>query len=125
MHSERLIAPGSLIGTRARKPRTKEQREALLTEDTVEQYLRKRVRALGGKTKKLTAIDEAGWPDRLVLWPGAVAHFVETKRPKGGRYEPMQLRVHARLRALGFGVHVLRTKALVDNYVGTCAPHAR
>lgn len=57
-----------------------------------------------------------GWPDRMVLLPGA-PEFVETKRPKGGRFEPLQLRVHAMLRGLGYTVCVLRTKAEVDEYV--------
>jgi len=40
--------------------------------------------------------------------------YMELKRPKGGRFEPLQLRVHRRLRALGCEVHVCFTKEQVD-----------
>lgn len=58
-----------------------------------------------------------GWPDREIYWPNGAAHFVETKRPKGGRYEPTQLRTHEDLRRLGYQVHVLNTVKQVDEYM--------
>lgn len=44
----------------------------------------------------------AGVPDRIILLPGGRVAFVETKRPKGGRYSPRQLWWRRKLTALGF-----------------------
>lgn len=82
------------------------------TEDTVESHLVKRVKALGGVAVKLMMLP--GWPDRLVLLPGAVILFVELKRPHGGKDEPRQPRVQAMLRGLGFTMLKLNTKEAVD-----------
>ncbi len=81
------------------------------TEDAVENHLVRRVKALRGECPKLYV---RRWPDRAVYLPGGVHALCETKRPKGGRYQPGQLRQHARLRKLGHLVYVCHTKALVD-----------
>lgn len=91
---------------------TKSKRERMVTEDTVEEYLRKRVEALRGKALKMMGL--TGWPDRLVLLPGGVVVFVELKRPKGGKFEPMQPHVLRWLKNAGFNVYVIRTKEQVD-----------
>lgn len=82
------------------------------TENAVEKYLRLEVKKLRGSCPKLQLL--TGWPDRLVLLPGARLFFVETKRPKGGKMEPLQPQVHAMLRSLGFRVYVCKTKEEVD-----------
>lgn len=89
--------------------------ERLTTEDTVEKHLRLKVKALGGLCIKLNPFGYAGIPDRLVLLPRGRIAFYELKRPVGGQYEPLQLRWHAKLRRLGFTVHVCRTKQQVDD----------
>ena len=87
-------------------------------EAAVERHLRKRMLEQGGMCKKLKPpMGEKGWPDRTCLWPGARCDFIELKRPKGGRFEPLQKLTHKRLRKLGFTVAVLRTKEQVDNYI--------
>lgn len=83
------------------------------TETTVESHLKKRVKERKGLCIKLFM---RGWPDRLVLLRGGRVVFVELKRPVGGKYEPLQERNHAKLRALGFVVLVLNTKALIDHH---------
>lgn len=88
--------------------------ERLATEDTVENHLRKVVKTMRGMCIKLNPFGCTGIPDRLVLLPGGVALFYELKRPVGGRFEPLQQRWHAKLRKLGFTVHVCHTKALVE-----------
>lgn len=85
----------------------KRQRKAV-TEDTVEGYLVEQVHERGGQCPKLLFLP--GWPDRLVLLHGGWIAFVETKRPIGGRPEPLQPRVQAMLRKLGFRVQVINTK---------------
>jgi hypothetical protein len=89
-------------------------------EAQVEAHLVRRVKALGGETRKVIWPGRRGAPDRLVLLPGE-ALFVELKRPKHGRLEPHQLREHARLRASGFTVAVLSTPAEVDAALGLSA----
>jgi hypothetical protein len=83
----------------------------------IEKYLRLGVKRLGGLCIKLNPFGYAGIPDRLVLLPGGRMCFVELKRPVGGKYEPLQLRWHSKLRQLGFTVHVCRTKEQVDDQV--------
>jgi hypothetical protein len=89
--------------------------EQYATEDTVEAHLRKRVKALRGLCFKLHPFFFGnGIPDRLVLLPGGRVLFFELKRPKGGRFEPLQERCHAKLRRMGFVVHVCNTKNSVN-----------
>lgn len=85
------------------------------TEDSVENYLVSRCAALGVPCEKLKGTQ--GWFDRIVFWNGGKPSLVETKRPKGGRYEPLQLRTHAKYRKLGYDVAVLYTKTEVDEFI--------
>lgn len=89
-----------------------------VTEDAVEGYLVRRIaavcpRALCIKFKPY----RVGWPDRNVYWPDGIHDVIETKRPKGGRFEPLQLRTHDKLRKLGHNVFVILTKDQVDEYI--------
>lgn len=59
-------------------------------ERDIEQKLRKKVEACGGKCLKWVCPGWSGVPDRIVLLPGGRVIFVETKRPKGGRLSPLQ-----------------------------------
>ncbi len=96
--------------------RTLRERLKAQTEDAIEGHLVKVVKAHRGICIKLPAIWYAGIPDRLVLLPGARVLFVETKRPVGGVFEKLQPRWIAKLRALGFTVHVWHTKGSIDAY---------
>lgn len=87
-------------------------RERLETEDTVENHLIKQVKAARGLNIKLRFM--RGWPDRLVLLPEGVLVFFELKRPFGGVFEPLQLRIHMKLRRMGFRVFVCSTKRQVN-----------
>jgi hypothetical protein len=87
-----------------------------VTEAVIEKYLCDQVKVRGGMCIKLNSL--RGLPDRLVLLPGCVAHFVELKRPVGGTYEPLQLRTHERMRALGATVSVINAKHDVDKLLG-------
>ena len=55
----------------------------------------------GGRCEKLVNVGFAGFPDRTLLLPGGFVIFVETKRPKGGRYSALQNKWRDWLLALG------------------------
>jgi hypothetical protein len=93
---------------------SRDQRKVL--ESAIEAHLTRRVKALRGRAPKMQYV--RGWPDRLVALPGAL-FFVETKRPKGGRYEPLQQYIHRKLRDMGHTVLILNTKAKVDDVFDT------
>ena len=71
-------------------------------EKDIEKKLREMIEEHGGKCVKWVCPGWVGVPDRLVLLPGGRIHFVETKRPKGGRYSAMQDKWRDWLHALGF-----------------------
>lgn len=71
-------------------------------EKDIETKLRQMVERHGGKCLKWVCPGWVGVPDRIVLLPGGRALFVETKRPKGGRIEPMQQMWKKWLKELGF-----------------------
>ena len=85
------------------------------TEDWVEDYLVKRAIAEGALAPKVKGL--RGWPDRNIIWFNGVIDFIETKRPKGGQFEPLQLRIHAKLRQRGHNVFVFYNRAQVDEYI--------
>lgn len=89
-------------------------------ESIIEGHLVRRVKQYGGLAIKMQK--RRGWPDRIVLWEGGLTHWIELKRPKGGRYEPLQLRVHQLIRRMGHTCIVLNTKEAVDEYVAQYAP---
>lgn len=89
-----------------------------MKESAIETYLAKRVRALGGECRKVKFIGHDGAPDRLVMLPPqrsvlGPAFWVETKT-RTGALRPCQIREHARLRAMGQLVYVIRSTAEVD-----------
>ena len=92
-------------------------------ENEVEGHLRRRVEKAGGICVKFLPDFARGFPDRIVLLPGGVLVWVETKRPQGGVLSPVQKVQHVLLRRLGQRVEVVWTKdqadALIDSLVGT------
>lgn len=83
-------------------------------ESSVEQYLRRKVEAAGGRCVKFDPGNYRGWPDRIVLLPGGVIAWVETKRPSGGRVAPAQRIAHEELLRLGQRVVIVWSKEEVD-----------
>lgn len=83
-----------------------------LRESDIEDYLVKRVRAMGGEVRKVRWIGRRGAPDRLVMMPTATI-WVELKAP-GKTPEPHQLREHERMRALGQRVEVVDSLQSVE-----------
>lgn len=99
--------------------------DAEVRESVIEDYLLRRLRSLGHRrtlVKKISGPGWRGWPDRMVLYDDdaqdyGCTHWIELKRPKGGKFEPLQERRHEKLRGMGFVVRVLNTKAKVDGYI--------
>ena len=87
---------------------------ALKKESAVEAELVTRVQLAGGMAKKVTVIGERGFFDRLVILPGARVIFAELKRPQGGVLSAHQKQWHARCRALGVEVALIRRSADID-----------
>jgi hypothetical protein len=84
-------------------------------EDTVEEELVRRVRALGGRCEKMSMKGRRGFFDRLVVLPGAKIYFCECKRLVGGVLSPHQMLLHDHYRALGAQVAIIRKSADIDN----------
>jgi hypothetical protein len=87
----------------------------LAKEDSVEEELVRRVRALGGRCEKMAMQGRRGFPDRLVVLPGGRIYLVECKRPVGGRLSPHQISLHAAYEALGVRIAICRNSADIDN----------
>jgi hypothetical protein len=80
----------------------------------IEKYLDKRVKALGGFTRKLKYIGRRGAPDRLVFYKGV--RFVELKAPNK-KPDPVQMGEHATMTTQGAIVHVLSNLYEVDHFI--------
>jgi len=88
-------------------------------ESSVEEYLRKKVKELGGKAYKFVSPGNAGVPDRLVCLPNGKVVFIELKAP-GEKPTPLQLKKHRELQQLGQTVYVIDSKAAVDEWLQSC-----
>ena len=77
-----------------------------MREQCIERQLVRQVHKLGGIAMKFVSPGTAGVPDRLLLFPGGKAVFVETKAP-GRKPRPLQKYRHEQLRNLGFKVYVI------------------
>lgn len=84
-----------------------------MRERDIERHLVERVKALGGEVRKVKWIGRRGAPDRIVMLPDGVLHWVELKRP-GGTAEAHQAREHARMLRMGQRVLVLNTVEKID-----------
>ena len=74
-----------------------------MIERDIERKLREGVREIGGMCLKWVSPGYTGVPDRIILMPGGVIAFAETKAP-GKKERPRQAFVQAALRAMGFTV---------------------
>lgn len=90
-----------------------------MREKNIEAGLKVLVESRSGIYIKLLPFVMMGLPDRLILWPGGVAHFVELKRPDGPKFSPLQLWWHKRLRSYGFRVEVINTQSAINEYMNS------
>ena len=72
-----------------------------MREESVESYLRMRIKDAGGLCIKLNPAGYIGIPDRLIVLPRGWVVFVEVKKPRGGVVGRLQHWWRARLVELG------------------------
>lgn len=77
-----------------------------MRESKIEEKLRIEAKKRGGWAVKFVSPGLDGVPDRLVLFHGGRAAFVEVKAP-GKKMRPLQERRRKQLEALGFRVYCL------------------
>lgn len=97
------------------RPRAREKRAPESEKDT-ERYLTRRVAEAGGLCLKFSSQTEIGYPDRLILLPGARAAWAEVKSEGVKPRRIQQVRISA-LRSLGYRVAVCDTRAAVDAFL--------
>ena len=78
-----------------------------MLEKDLEAKLVKEVKALGGRCLKWVCPGNRGVPDRIILLPGGRVRFVEMKREKGSRIDPLQEYWARVLRGLGFEAYII------------------
>lgn len=71
-------------------------------EKEIEARLTQMVKNHGGLCLKWVCPGWSGVPDRILLLPGGLVMFVETKRPRGGKLSRLQEWWADKLRRLGF-----------------------
>lgn len=94
-------------------------KEKMPRESTIEAYLVRCVKALGGKSSKFVSPGEADQPDRLVKLPHVPLFLVECKRPKGKPPSAGQLAKATEWRGVGVHVYHAATKADIDYILDT------
>ena len=87
-----------------------------MRESTVEDYLVRRVKELGGEVRKVKWIGRRGAPDRFCMFTDRPAVWVELKRP-GAKAEPHQKREHFRMQCMGQAVVVLDSIEAIDRWI--------
>lgn len=87
------------------------------SEKEIEDYLIKRVKEIGGRTRKFTSPGQRSNPDRICVFPGGFVAFVECKRP-GKKLTEKQKRELQQLRDEGHFADWVDSKEKVDAVVG-------
>lgn len=87
-----------------------------MRERDIEKYFREQVKAIGGRAYKFVSPGNSGVPDRLTLFPGGRAVFVELKAP-GKKPTALQLAQGKKISSLGFPVIVIDSKEGVDDLI--------
>ena len=91
-----------------------------MLEKDIERKLIKPIRSLGGLCLKFVTPGFTGVPDRIILLPGGMIRFVETKQP-GKKERARQRLVHGLLRKLGFIVYsTVDSAEKIDRIIADC-----
>lgn len=89
-----------------------------MRESQIEQYFIRRVREVGGLSRKFVSPGRKGVPDRIAVFFGEV-FFVELKAP-GKQLRADQRREHKKLYEAGATVFVIDSIEDVDRFIGRC-----
>jgi hypothetical protein len=92
-----------------------------MRESTIEAYLVREIKKLGGLCEKFTSPGRRSVPDRLVTLTDGQIVFVEVKA-EGKDATPLQQRDHDKRRALGCRVYVVASKSAVDELIKELEP---
>ena len=87
-----------------------------MKEREIEALLRNGVKQLGGRAYKWGSLGNAGVPDRIVVFPGGVVHFVELKQ-EHGKLTRLQTIQQKRLKDLNATVFTLYGLDAVKQYL--------
>jgi hypothetical protein len=91
---------------------------AEVSEKAIERYLVDEVKKLGGVCLKYSNQNMAGYPDRLILLPGAITIWVELKS-KGKHTTALQdIRLRT-LNKLGYDTYICDNKEAIDKIIKT------
>jgi len=86
-----------------------------MRESKVEAYLKKRVKEVGGISRKFVSPGHIGVPDQIVILSGTV-FFVEVKAP-GEKLRDTQKREHKKFNSAGAQVLTISDMEMVDNFL--------
>ena len=89
----------------------------MVREESIEGYLRVRVKDADGLCIKLSPAGYVGIPDRLVILPGGWIALAELKKPRGGQIGKLQYWWRRRLIDLGVRHWFLLTRDDVDGFM--------
>lgn len=90
-----------------------------MLEREIEDYFCWTVEKAGGKTWKFVSPSNRGVSDRIACMPDGSTHFVELKRPKGGKLSVQQQLFAGDMRLLNQNYACLWTKDQVDAWAKT------
>lgn len=96
----------------------------MVSEKIIEEKLRDRVKAIGGRAMKFVSPGNSGVPDRIVVLPGGHIHFIELKRP-GGKTTPLQDLQILKLKKLGCSVRIISGTDEIDDFIECCERQMR
>jgi len=85
-------------------------------ERNIERKLYQKIKEIGGLALKFISPSLNGVPDRIVLLPKGQMYFVELK-DNFEKPSPSQLKVHEKLRKLGFDVRVVDSMDAVEKFI--------
>lgn len=88
-----------------------------MRESTLEKRLVRAVKDVGGLCWKFTSPGLIGVPDRLCMFPGGWAVFVEMKAP-GGKLRPIQEKRHEEIRGIMLPVYTIDSQEGIAELIG-------
>lgn len=80
-----------------------------MLEKDLEAKLVREIKAMGGMCLKWVCPGNRGVPDRIALLPGGRVRFIEMKKPKGAKIDPLQKYWSRVLTKLGFKTYTIFT----------------